>query len=64
MVLKEIKENELIFIKNIDDFDVEICVPCLNRYARKFDKFINIDIDFLEVYKKIQNKMYNLGSDV
>ena len=61
MVLKKIEDNKLIFIDNVDNFNIDVVVPCLNRYARKFEKFLNIDIDFLEEYKKIQNNMYKRG---
>lgn len=63
MVLKKIEDNKLIFIDNVDNFDIDVIVPCLNIYARKFEKFLNIDIDFLEEYKKIQNNMYNLKGE-
>ena len=63
MVLKKIEDNKLIFIDNVDNFDIDVVVPCLNRYARKFEKFLNIDIDFLEEYKKIQNNIYNLKGE-
>lgn len=63
MVLKKIEDNKLIFIDYVDNFDIDVVVPCLNRYASKFEKFLNIDIDFLEEYKKIQNNMYNLKGE-
>lgn len=57
MILKKIEKNQLIFIDNVEGFDINVIVPCLERYINKFSKFLNMDIDFLEEYKKIQAEM-------